>query len=176
MMTSIRATRSPLRAAAALLLMGVWGCESAGAIAASGDVRAEEVRLASTSEVDVHQGTLNWLFANKGATGMDAYCVSTGHPDADNDPSADLLSRFAGSATPVVALSSCTISVGGDTYNPTGGPAQWFFLGAATISGQRAELDAGFHINGRLSERFHCTLRLSGGSWVVRNCVLTAAA
>lgn len=127
-------------------------------------------------EFDVHEATLRYMFADKGATGMDAYCVSTGHPDADVDPSPLLLDRFAGNAPPVVAYSSCTISVSGDTYNATGGPAQWFFLGSAAISGKRAQVTTGFHINGRLYERFDCDLRQTVAGWSVTGCTLVAAA
>jgi hypothetical protein len=89
---------------------------------------------------------------------------------------AALLSRFSSNVPPVVAYSNCTISVGGDAYIPTGGPAEWFFLGTPAISGKRAEIDAGFHVNGRLSERFHCALRLAGTTWSVSQCTLTGAA
>ncbi|HEX5727578.1 MAG TPA: hypothetical protein VFX98_19050 [Longimicrobiaceae bacterium] len=163
------------RAAAALLIAGAWACESAE-LAAPDQVLFDERRPAPTSEVDVQEATFRWLFENKGATGFDAYCISTGWPESNDDPSAELLARFAGNQPPVVPLSDCTISVAGDTYNPTGGPAQWFFVGPATITGRTATLDAGFHINGRLAEFFDCTLRLTGQGWVVRECVLTGAA
>jgi hypothetical protein len=76
----------------------------------------------------------------------------------------------------VVAYSNCTIAVTGDIYNPTGGQAEWFFLGTPTISGKSAEIAAGFHLNGRLSERFLCNLRQTGGVWAIRSCTLTASA
>ncbi len=166
----------PRRALAALLLGALWGCDVSSVSAPSAALADEAARPAVTTEADVHEATLRYMFANHGATGMDAYCVSTGWPDASNDPDAGLLARFAGSQPPVVPYSSCTISISGDTYNPTGGPAQWFSLGAATITGRRAELDANWHINGRLAEFYHCTLRLAGSTWRVSGCTLVAAA
>ncbi|HEX2204865.1 MAG TPA: hypothetical protein VHG91_16265 [Longimicrobium sp.] len=163
------------RAAAALLLASVaWACESAP-LAAPAEARLDEAdRAPVVNPIDVQAATLTWLIDNKGAAGFDAYCVSVG--ENDDDPSAELLDRFAGRTPPVVPLSHCTVSVTGDTYNPTGGPAQWFFLRDPVVTGRTAELDAGFHINGRLAEFFHCTLRLTGQGWVVRECVLTGAA
>ena len=73
-------------------------------------------------------------------------------------------------------LSSCTVSVTGTTYNPTGGPAQWFFLGDPAITGRKAEISAGFQVNGRFAEFYSCDLRLTGQGWIVRECVLTGAA
>ncbi len=58
----------------------------------------------------------------------------------------------------------------------TGGPAQWFFLGSAAISGKRAQVTTGFHINGRLYERFECDLRQTVSGWSVTGCTLVAAA
>lgn len=163
------------RAAAALLLAGAaWACDSAPTAAPAGALLNETDRPAVTSPADVQAATLQWLIENKGAVGFDAYCVSTGENDAD--PVQALLDRFAGNVPPVVPLSSCTVSATGDTYNPTGGPAQWFFLRDPVITGRVAELDAGFHINGRLAEFFHCTVRLTGQGWVVRECELTGAA
>ena len=170
--TSLR-TRG-LRAAAAFLLVAAWGCESAPATAPEAAVKSED-RVVSP-EFDIHEATLRYMFAGHGATGMDAYCVSTGYPDADNDPGSLLLDRFAGATPQVVPYSSCTITVGGDTYNPTGGPAQWFFLSPAAISGKRATVTTGFHINGRLFERYDCQLRQTGTGWSVSGCTLTAAA
>lgn len=170
--TSLR-TRG-LRAAAALMLLAAWGCESARVTAPEAALKSDG-RVISP-EFDIHESTLRYMFANHGATGMDAYCVSTGYPDADNDPSTLLLDRFAGNTPQVVPYSSCTISIGGDTYNPTGGPAQWFFLSSAAISGKRARVTTGFHINGRLFERWECDLRQTGTGWSVSGCVLTAAA
>ena len=165
--------RNAGRAAAALLIASAWACESSQ-ITATPQAVARTATLA-TAEVDVQAATLQWLIDNKSATGLDAQCVSVGHPDADLDPGADLLSRFAGRTPPVVAYSSCTINVGGDTYNPTGGPAEWFFLGTPTISGKGAQLQAGFHLNGRLFEQFDCSLRQTGSVWAIRQCKLTAA-
>ena len=176
MTTTLRSYGSFFRtgAVAAFLLAGAAACESA-------DISAPEAAsanvIASTAdELEIHVATLQWLIDNKSATGLDAQCVSTGHPDFTNDPGADLLARFAGRTPPVVAYSSCTISISGDTYNPTGGPAEWFFLGTPAINGTRAEIDAGFHLNGRLSERFHCFLRSTGTTWAIRRCDLTFAA
>lgn len=162
------------RAVAALLLATVWACESARVAAPDGALLAGGPPV--IDPVDAQETTLRWLIDNRGAEGFDAYCVSTGYPDADNDPSADLLNRFAGNVPPVVPLSDCTISVNGDTYNPTGGPAQWFFVGDPAITGHTAEVQAGFHINGRLAEFYLCTLRLTGQGWRVHECELTGAA
>jgi len=166
-------TKTIRGAAAALLIASAWACES-GRIA-SPEAASLNVVTAS-ADVDVQAATLQWLIDNKSATGLDAQCVSVGYPNADVDPGADLLDRFAGRIPPVVAYSNCTISIYGDTYNPTGGPAEWFFLGTPTISGKSAEIAAGFHLNGRLSERFLCTLRQTGGVWAIRSCTLTASA
>jgi hypothetical protein len=84
--------------------------------------------------------------------------------------------QIAGSTPQVVPYSSCTISIGGDTYNPTGGPAQWFFPSSAAVSGKRAKVTTGFHVNGRLFERRECELRQTGTGRSVSGCVLTAAA
>ena len=159
---------------AALLLAAAWGCDQA-AISAP-EAAGANVIASTAAELEIHTATLQWLIDNKSATGLDAQCVSTGHPDFTNDPGADLLARFAGRTPPVVPYSNCTISVTGDTYNPTGGFAEWFFLGTPAISGGRAEIDAGFHLNGRLSERFRCHLRQTGATWAIRRCDLTFAA
>jgi hypothetical protein len=166
-------TKNIRGAAAALLIASAWACDSAPT--ASPETAALNVVTASV-DVDVQAATLQWLIDNKSATGLDAQCVSVGYPNADVDPGADLLDRFAGRIPPVVAYSNCTISIYGDTYNPTGGQAEWFFLGTPTISGKSAEIAAGFHLNGRLSERFLCNLRQTGGVWAIRNCTLTASA
>jgi hypothetical protein len=160
---------------AALLIVSAAACDSASSISAPEGAAALNV-ASTTVDVDIQAAALQWLIDNKSATGLDAQCVSVGYPEADLDPGADLLSRFAGRTPPVVAFSSCTISIGGDTYNPTGGPAEWFFLGTPTISGKQAEIPAGFHLNGRLTERFLCTVRQQGAAWTVRNCTLTGAA
>ena len=165
--------RAGARTTAALLIASAWACESAAISAPEGASLAD---AATAADVDVQAATLQWLIDNKSATGLDAQCVSVGYPDADLDPGADLLNRFAGRTPPVVAYSSCTISIGGDVYNPTGGPAEWFFLGAPTFSGKSAEIAAGFHLNGRLTERFLCKLRQTGSVWSVRGCTLTGAA
>jgi hypothetical protein len=159
---------------AALLLAAAWGCDQAPLTAP--EAAGANVIASTGDELEIHVATLQWLIANKSATGLDAQCVSTGFPDADVDAGTDLLARFAGRTPPVVAYSSCTIAVTGDTYNPTGGFAEWFFLGTPAISGTRAEVDAGFHLNGRLSERFHCFLRQTGATWAIRRCDLTFAA
>lgn len=164
------------RTASALLLAGAWACESASPSAPEAVLASDAERPIVTSPVDVQESTLRWLITNKGAQGFDAYCVATGWPDNVGDPGADLLNRFAGNVPPVVPQSDCTVSISGDTYNPTGGPAQVFRLGDPVITGRVAEIDAGFHINGRLAETFHCTLRLTGQGWAVRECILTSAA
>jgi len=166
-------TKTLRGAAAAFLIASAWACESAEI--ASPETAELNVAV-STVDVDVQTSVLQWLIDNKSATGIDAQCVSVGYPNADVDPGADLLDRFAGRIPPVVAYSNCTIAVTGDIYNPTGGLAEWFFLGTPTITGKSAEIAAGFHLNGRLSERFLCTLRQTGGVWAVRNCTLTASA
>jgi hypothetical protein len=166
-------TKTIRGAAAALLIASAWACES-GQIA-SPEAASLNVVTASV-DVDVQAATLQWLIDNKSSTGLDAQCVSVGYPNADVDPGADLLDRFAGRVPPVVAYSSCTIAVTGDIYNPTGGQAEWFFLGTPTISGKSAEIAAGFHLNGRLSERFLCNLRQTGGVWAIRSCSLTGSA
>ncbi len=170
-----------VRRALAALFIGALvamlaGCDASALAAPAEAVRDEAARPAAPGETDVQEAALRFLIANHGAQGMDAYCVSTGWPEANDDPGAALLDRFAGSQPPVVAYSGCTISVAGDTYNATGGPAQWFSLGSAAIRGRRAELDANWHINGRLAEFYHCTLRLAGDAWRVSGCVLVAAA
>lgn len=170
-MNLIRTGRLASFAVAALVLAA---CESQPTASAAAPLRSDADRLVVNVE-DVQEATLRYLFANKGATGMDAYCVSTGYPDFDNDPSTSLLDRFAGNTPPVVPLSSCTISVGGDTYNVTGGPAEWFKVGTPNVTGRTAEIAAGFHINGRLAESFSCDLRYQQ-AWVVTSCTLTGAA
>jgi hypothetical protein len=169
--------RGGARAAAALLIASAWACESA-AISAPESARLNEdaERPIVTNPLDVQEATLRWLIDNKGITSFDAYCVSTGWPEANNDPSPDLLNRFAGNVPPVVPLSSCTIGTSGNVYNPTGGPAQWFFLGDPVITGRTAEIQAGFHINARGAEFFRCSLRLTGQGWRVMDCILTGAA
>ncbi len=37
-------------------------------------------------------------------------------------------------------------------------------------------MTTGFHVNGRLFERWECDLRQTGTVWSVSGCVLTAAA
>lgn len=169
------------RRALAALVIGavialVAGCESGIPAAPAGALRDQAARPAAPTVTDVQEAALRFLIDNHGAEGMDAYCVSTGWPEANDDPDTALLDRFAGSQPPVVAYSGCTISVTGDTYNATGGPAQWFSLGPATFRGRRAELDANWHINGRLAEFYHCTLRLAGDTWRVAGCTLVGAA
>ncbi len=170
-----RATRSRF-AAAALLLTALWGCESADGVAGPGAARTDETLAAPAPSVaEVQEATFRHLIASSGASGFDAYCISTGENDAD--PSPELLAAFAGSQPPVVPLSDCTISVTGDTYNPTGGPAQWFFVRGVTFTGRVATVDAGWHINGRLAEFYRCTLHPGPqGSYVVRECELVGAA
>ena len=170
-MSFIRTGRLASFAAAALVLSA---CESQPTAAPAGALLNETDRLVVNVE-DVQEATLRYMFANKGATGMDAYCVSTGYPDADSDPSSTLLDRFAGSTPPVVALSGCTISISGDTYNATGGPAEWFKVGTPTVTGRTATVQTGFHINGRLAESFVCGLRYRD-AWTVTGCTLTGAA
>ena len=170
-MNLIRTGRLASFAVAALVLAA---CESQPAASVAAPLHNDADRLVVNVE-DVQEATLRYLFANKGATGMDAYCVSTGYPDFDNDPTSTLLDRFAGNTPPVVALSGCTISVGGDTYNATGGPAEWFKVGTPTVTGRTAEIAAGFHINGRLAESFICDLRYQQ-AWTVTGCTLTGAA
>ena len=160
-------------AAAALLIAFAWACEShqiAAPETASLNV------FASTADVDVQAATLQWLIDNKSAAGLDAQCVSVGYPDAELDPGADLLDRFFSYVPAVVPYSSCAIGVSGDLYRPTGGAAEWLFLGTPTITRRSAEIEAGFHLNGRLSERFLCKLRQAGAAWTVRGCTLTSAA
>jgi hypothetical protein len=170
-MNLIRTGRVASFALAALVLAA---CESQPTASVAAPLHNDADRLVVNVE-DVQETTLRYLFANKGAEGMDAYCVSTGYPDFDNDPSSTLLDRFAGNTPQVVALSGCTISVGGDTYNATGGPAQWFKVGSPTVTGRTATVPAGFHINGRLAESFSCNLRYQQ-AWVVTGCDLTGAA
>lgn len=161
------------RAVAALLLTVLGACESATTFASA---EGGAVLASTATETDIHAATLDYMFASHGVTDRDAFCVSTGYPEANDDPSADLLARFAGHQPPVVAYSSCTIAVGGDTYNATGGPAQWFFLGTPEVAsnGRRATIQTGWHINGRLVEWYSCSLRLSGAAWSVSSCTLTA--
>jgi hypothetical protein len=168
--------QSGSRVLAALLLASAWACESARMAAPDGALLNEAERPAVINPVDVQAATIRWLIDNRGAEGFDAYCLSTGWPEANNDPSPELLNRFAGNVPPVVPLSDCTIGISGDTYNPTGGPAQWFFVGDPVITGRVAEIQGGFHINGRLAEFYRCTLRLTGQGWRVHECVLTGAA
>ena len=160
-------------ATAALLIAFAWACESHQIAAPEA---ASASFFASSADVDVQAATLQWLIDNKSATGLDAQCVSVGYPDADLDPGADLLDRFFSHVPAVVPYSSCTIGVSGDLYKPTGGAAEWFFLGTPTVTRRSAEIAAGFHLNGRLSERFLCKLRQTGTGWTVRGCTLTSAA
>lgn len=169
-MSFIRTGRLASFAAAVLVLAA---CESQPTAPIAAPLHNDADRLVVNVE-DVQEATLRYLFANKGAEGMDAYCVSTGYPDFDNDPSATLLDRFAGSTPLVVPLSDCTISISGDTYNATGGPAQWFKVGTPTVTGRTASVPAGFHINGRLVESFVCDLRYRN-AWTVTGCELTSA-
>lgn len=169
--------RSTLRTGALALaaLAGLWGCDNAN-LAAPAEARLNDAdRVVLGTETDVHEAALRYLFANKADQTVDAFCVSTGFPEADNDPSQSLLDRFLGNTPPVVPLSSCTIAVTGDTYNPTGGRAQWFFVGPATINARNATVGAGFHLNGRLRETFDCSLRYTT-QWTVTNCTLVSAA
>jgi hypothetical protein len=174
LLTRARRALAALVIGAAIALLA--GCDAGNLAAPAGALRDQAARPAAPSEADVQEAALRFLFDNHGAEGMDAYCVSTGWPEANNDPEAALLDRFAGSQPPTVPYSACTISVSGDTYDATGGPAQWFSLGPAAITGRRAELDANWHINGRLAEFYHCTLRLAGDNWRVAGCTLVAAA
>ncbi|HEV3051763.1 MAG TPA: hypothetical protein VGX50_15765 [Longimicrobium sp.] len=170
-MNLIRTGRLASFAVAALVLAA---CESQPT-ASVAPLRSDADRLVVNVE-DVQEATLRYMFSTKGATGMDAYCVSTGFGgEADTDPPTTLLDRFAGNVPPVVALSGCTISVGGDTYNATGGPAEWFKVGSPTVIGRTASIETGFHINGRLAESFVCDLRYRLG-WTVTGCTLTGAA
>jgi hypothetical protein len=172
-MNLIRTGRLASFAVAALVLAA---CESQPTASAAAPLRSDADRLVVNVE-DVQEATLRYLFSTKGAEGMDAYCVSTGYPDADDDASATLLARFADQKPAVVALSGCTISVAGDTYNATGGPAEWFKVGSSPeVRGRRATIPAAFHINGRLAESFSCELRYQQQAWTVTECVLTSAA
>ena len=170
-MNLIRTGRLASFAVAALVLAA---CESQPTASVAAPLHNDADRLVVNVE-DVQETTLRYLFANKGSAGMDAYCVSTGHPDFDNDPTSTLLDRFAGNTPPVVALSGCTISVTGNTYNATGGPAQWFKVGSPQVAGRKATVPAAFHINGRLAEWFSCELRYQQ-AWTVTECTLTGAA
>jgi hypothetical protein len=160
-------------AAAALLIAFAWACESHQI--ASPETASLNI-FASSEDVNVQAATLQWLIDNKSATGLDAQCVSVGYPDEDLDPGHDLLDRFFSYVPAVVPYSSCTIGVSGDLYRPTGGAAEWFFLGTPTVTRRSAEIAAGFHLNGRLSERFLCKLHQTGATWTVRSCTLTSAA
>ncbi len=171
-MNLIRTGRVAAFAAAALILAA---CESQPTAAVAGAPLLNDADRLVVNVEDVQEATLRYMFSTKGAEGMDAYCVSTGYPDADNDPSASLLARFAGNTPPVVALSGCTISIAGDTYNATGGPAEWFKVGTPTVTGRTATIQTGFHINGRLAESFLCDLRYRD-AWTVTGCTLTGAA
>ncbi|HEY0017691.1 MAG TPA: hypothetical protein VGC13_15370 [Longimicrobium sp.] len=172
-MNLIRTGRLASFAAAALVLAA---CESQPTTpTAAAPLLNETDRLVVNVE-DVQESTLRYLFSTKGAEGMDAYCVSTGYPESDDDAAATLLARFADQKPAVVALSGCTISVSGDTYNATGGPAEWFKVGSPQVQGRKASIPAAFHINGRLAESFLCELRYHRGAWTVAGCELTAAA
>ena len=159
-------------ALAALLIAFAWACESHQIAAPeNGSLNF----FATSADVDIQAATLQWLIDNKSATALDAQCVSVGYPDATLDPGADLLDRFFSHVPPVVPYSDCIIGIGGDVYRPTGGPAEWFFLGTPTVTRRSAEIAAGFHLNGRLSERFLCKLHQAGEEWRVRGCTLTSA-
>ena len=160
-------------AAAAFLIAFAWACESHQI--ASPETASLKV-FASSADVDVQAATLQWLIDHKSAAGLDAQCVSVGYPDADLDPGADLLDRFFSHVPAMVPYSSCAIGVSGDLYRPTGGAAEWLFLGTPTVTRRSAEIAAGFHLNGRLSERFLCKLRQTGAGWAVRGCTPASAA
>jgi hypothetical protein len=163
-------------AAAALLLVSATACETGGIAGPGQSARFDLVEAAPVPSADaVQSATLDWLIANRGISSFDAYCVSVG--DADADPSPVFLAAYAANQPPVVPLSSCTVAVTGTTYNPTGGPAQWFFLRDPVFTGRRARIDAGFQVNGRLAEFYTCTLHPGPqGTYVVQNCTLTGAA
>ena len=170
-------TRSTLRAAlAAVLAAGAWACESAQLPAPDAALGSEIAAAPVADPLGAQAATLQWLIDNKGIETFDAYCVATGFPETQTDPSPELLALFAGSTPPVVPASDCTQGIGGNTYNPTGGPAQFFLLGDPVITGRRATVESGFHVNGRFAEFFRCELILTGQGWRVRECVLTAAA
>lgn len=171
-MNLIRSGRVASFAVAALVLAA---CESQPTASVAAPLHNDADRLVVNVE-DVQEVTLRYLFSTKGAEGVDAYCVSTGYPDADDDASATLLARFADQKPAVVALSGCTISVAGDTYNATGGPAEWFKVGSPQVQGRKATIPAAFHLNGRLAETFSCNLRYQQQAWVVTSCDLTGAA
>ncbi|HEU0053086.1 MAG TPA: hypothetical protein VFQ39_07905 [Longimicrobium sp.] len=160
---------------AVALLVGAAACDTARIAAPAGPVLDEVAAAPAPGAEVVQAATLDWLIANRGGTSFDAFCVSLGDDDAD--PSAAFLARYAGNQPPVVPLSDCTVAVAGTTYNLTGGPAQWFFVGDPVFHGRRAEVDAGFQVNGRLAEFYHCTLHPGpGGGYVVQRCDLTGAA
>ena len=171
----IRLPRSVASGAAVLLLMGAAACESASPSApeaASLDVIEAAPVI---NDEDVQAVVLQSLIADKGITSFDAFCVSLG--DDPVDPSPVFLDRFAGSTPPVVPVSQCNVAVTGTTYVPTGGPAQYFFIGTPTYTGRRATVSAGFQVNGRFAEFFQCTVRPGAqGSFVVQECVITGAA
>jgi hypothetical protein len=169
-MRFIRTGRAASFAAALIVLAA---CEQQPTASAAPALRSEGDRVVNPA-FDVQEATLRWLIANKSATGIDAQCVSTGFPDADNDPSPLLLDRFAANKPAVVPLSSCTVDVSGITYNPTGGFAQWFKLGEPVIEGRRATLPAAMQLNGRLYEGYECEARLRS-VWTVTDCTLTIA-
>lgn len=158
-------------AAAALVLAA---CESQPTAAPAGASFTDGDRVAQSTPLDVQEAALRWLIDNKSATGLDAQCVSTGYPNATNDPSSLLLHRFAGSTPPLVPISDCTVEVGGITYNPTGGPAQWFKLGDPVITGRTATIETAMQLHGRLFEAYACQARLRN-VWTITGCDLVAA-
>lgn len=169
-MNLVRTGRAASFAAALIVLAA---CEQQPTASAASALRSEGDRVVNPA-FDVQEATLRWLIANKSATGIDAQCVSTGFPDADNDASPLLLDRFAANKPAVVPLSSCTVDVSGITYNPTGGFAQWFKLGDPVIQGRRATLPAAMQLNGRLYEGYQCQARLQN-VWTIVDCELTIA-
>jgi hypothetical protein len=170
-MNLIRTGRAASLAAA---LMVLAACEQQPTASAAGVLASEGDRVASSTPLDVQEAALQWLIANKSATGIDAQCVSTGYPGLNADPSSLLLDRFAAGTPAVVPLSSCTVDVSAITYNPTGGLAQWFKLGEPVVTGRTATFEAAMQLNGRLFEAYACEARLRN-VWVVTGCELTAA-
>ena len=170
-MSFIRTGRIASFAAAALVLAA---CESQPTASAAGASFDEGDRVAQSTPLDVQEAALRWLIENKSATGLDAQCVSTGYPETTTDPSSLLLDRFAGRTPPVVPISDCTVEVGGITYNPTGGFAQWFKLGEPVITGRTATIETAMQLNGRLFEAYECDARLRN-VWTITRCTLVAA-
>lgn len=170
-MNLIRTGRAASLAAALVVLAA---CEQQPTASAAGALRNDGERIAGSTTLDVQEAALRWLIDNKSATGIDAQCVSTGYPDATNDPSSLLLDRFSANTPPVVPLSGCTVDVSAITYNATGGLAQWFKLGEPTVTGRTATIPAAMQLNGRLFEGYECQARLRN-AWTVTDCVLTVA-